>query len=204
MIYHGLRGTFEDLVADILEKTCTPPPVPNPIKVRHLEVSTSSQPKPECPTLFMVRGRLSAHRHNCSHSGVHALLQCGPTSDFMSMQMAKRAQLPLYKLTHPGHVMTDRGVQVEVRYYTRAYVRVGKCMYFDTTLRSVRFCRTRCLGYHGLAGIARLSTGRSGMRTNDTNRLRTNCPSMDPEIPPGYSFKQLRSLTSFEHFHAVR
>ena len=28
----------------ILEKSCTPPPVPNPQKIQHLEVSTSSQP----------------------------------------------------------------------------------------------------------------------------------------------------------------
>ena len=42
----------------------------------------------------------------------------------MSMQTAKRARLPLYKLTNPGHGLTAGGVQVEVRYYTGAYVRV--------------------------------------------------------------------------------
>ena len=42
------------------------------------------------------------------------------------------------------------------------------------------------------------------MWTYNTDRLRTDCPSMDPEIPSGYSFKQLRSWTSFEHSHPVR
>ena len=44
----------------------------------------------------------------------------------MSIQTAKRARLSLYKLKNPGHVLTAAGVQVEVRYYTRAYVRVGE------------------------------------------------------------------------------
>ena len=57
------------------------------------------------------------------------LVDCGGTSDFMSMQTAKRARLPLYKLTNPGHVLTAGGVQVEVRYYTRAYVRVGELVF---------------------------------------------------------------------------
>ena len=47
----------------------------------------------------------------------------------MSMQTAKRAPLPLYKLTNPGHVVTAGGVQVEVRYYTRAYVRVPEFVF---------------------------------------------------------------------------
>ena len=44
----------------------------------------------------------------------------------MSMQTAKRARVPLYKLTDPGHVLTAEGVQVEVRYYARGYVRFGE------------------------------------------------------------------------------
>ena len=44
------------------------------------------------------------------------LLDCGATSDFMQMQTAKRARLPLYELTHPGQMMTAGGFQVEVRY----------------------------------------------------------------------------------------
>ena len=44
----------------------------------------------------------------------------------MSMQTAKRARPPFYKMTNPGHVVTAGGVQVEVRYYTRTYVRVGE------------------------------------------------------------------------------
>ena len=45
------------------------------------------------------------------------------------MQTAKRGQLPLYKLRNPGHVLTAGGVQVEVRYYTRAYVRVRELVF---------------------------------------------------------------------------
>ena len=47
----------------------------------------------------------------------------------MSMQTAKRARLPPYKLTNPGHVLTAGGVQVEVRYYMRAYFRVGELVF---------------------------------------------------------------------------
>ena len=47
----------------------------------------------------------------------------------MSMQTARRARLPLYKLTNPGHLLTAGGVQVEVRYYTRAYDRVGELIF---------------------------------------------------------------------------
>ena len=50
------------------------------------------------------------------------LVDCGATSDFMSMQTAKRVRLPLYKLRNPGDVLTAGGVQVEVRYYTRACI----------------------------------------------------------------------------------
>ena len=47
----------------------------------------------------------------------------------MSMQTAKRTRLPLYKLTNPGHVLTAGGVQVEMRYYMRAYVRVEELVF---------------------------------------------------------------------------
>ena len=57
------------------------------------------------------------------------LLDCGATSDFMWMQTAKRARLPLYNLTHPGHVMTAGRVQVKIRYYTRACVRIGEFIF---------------------------------------------------------------------------
>ena len=50
------------------------------------------------------------------------LLDCGATSDFMSMQTAKRGRFPLYKLTHPRHLMTARVVQVKVGYHGGAYV----------------------------------------------------------------------------------
>ena len=80
-------------------------------------------------SLFTVRGRICARRDDSFDSSVEWLVDCGATSDFMSMQTAKRAQLPLYKLTNPGHVLTAGGVQVEVRYYTRAYVRVGELVF---------------------------------------------------------------------------
>ena len=54
------------------------------------------------------------------------LLDCGATSDLMSMQTAKRAVLPHYELTHPGNIMTAGGVHIEVRYYTRACVCIAK------------------------------------------------------------------------------
>ena len=73
-----------------------------------------------------------AFAHVCDDffgSSVELLVDCGATSDFMSIQTAKRAQLPVYKLTNPGHVLTAGCVQVEVRYYTRAYVRVGELVF---------------------------------------------------------------------------
>ena len=36
---------------------------------------------------------------------------------------------PFYKLRNPGHVLTAGGVEVEVRYYTRAYVPVGELVF---------------------------------------------------------------------------
>ena len=47
----------------------------------------------------------------------------------MSMKTAKRSRLLLYKVTHPGNFMTAGGVQVEVRYYTRAYVPIGEFLF---------------------------------------------------------------------------
>ena len=78
--------------------------------------------EPEHASLFTVRGHICAFREDSLDSSVELLVDCGATSDFMSMQAAKRAQLPLYKLRNPGHVLAAGGVQVEVRYYTRAYV----------------------------------------------------------------------------------
>ena len=82
--------------------------------------------EPEHASLFTVRGRICACREESFDSSVKLLVNCGATSDFMWMQTAKRARLPLYKLRNPGHVLTAGGTQVEVRYYTRAYVRVGE------------------------------------------------------------------------------
>ena len=52
-----------------------------------------------------------------------------PTYLPTSMQTVNRAQLALYKLTNPGHVVTPGGVQVQVRYYTTAYVRVREFVF---------------------------------------------------------------------------
>ena len=78
--------------------------------------------EPEHAFRFTVRGRICACREDSFDSSVELLVDCGATSDFMSMQTAKRARLPLDKLRSPGHVLTAGGVQVKVRYYTRAYV----------------------------------------------------------------------------------
>ena len=75
--------------------------------------------------------------------------------------------------------------------------------YFDTTSRFSRFCRMWGLGYHGFEATTRLSTGKNGMQTYNTDRLDTAFHSMDPGIPPSYSSKRLRSWTSFRHFQPV-
>ena len=80
--------------------------------------------EPEHASLFTVRGRICACRDDFFDSSVELLVNCGATSDFMSMQTAKRA-----RLRNPGHVLTAGGVQVKVRYYTRAYVRVGELVF---------------------------------------------------------------------------
>ena len=77
----------------------------------------------------MVRGRICARGDASFDSSVELLVDCGATGDFMSMQTAKRARLPLYKLTNPGHVLTAGGVQVEVQYYMRAHVRGGDLVF---------------------------------------------------------------------------
>ena len=85
--------------------------------------------EPEHASLFTVRGSICARPDDSFDSSVECLVDCGATSDFMSMQTATRARLPLYELRNPGHVLTAGGVQVEVRYYTRPYVRVGELVF---------------------------------------------------------------------------
>ena len=85
--------------------------------------------EPEHATLFTVRGRICARCDDSFESSVELLVCCGARSDFMSMQTAKRAQLPLYRLTNPGRFVTAGGVQVEVRYYMRTYVGVGELVF---------------------------------------------------------------------------
>ena len=93
-------------------------------------VTLESVDDPEHAILFTVAGRLSAHREGLEDSmGVQVLLDSGATSDFMSMKTAQSARLPLYKPTRPGHVLAAGGVQVEVRYYARAYVRIGNVVF---------------------------------------------------------------------------
>ena len=85
--------------------------------------------EPEHAPLFTVRGRIGTCRDDSFDCSVELIVDCGATSEFMSMQTAKRARLPLFKLRNPGHVLTAGGVRVEVRYYTRAYVRVGELVF---------------------------------------------------------------------------
>ena len=85
--------------------------------------------EPEHASLFTVRGRICACREDSFDFSVELLVDCAATSDFMSMQTAKRARLPLYRLRNPGHVLTAGGVQDKVRYYTRAYVQVGELVF---------------------------------------------------------------------------
>ena len=159
--------------------------------------------EPEHASLFTVRGRICACRDDTFDSSVEFLVDCGATSDFMSMQTAKRARLPLYKLRNPRHFLTAGGVQVEVsRYYTRAYVRVGELV-FRRHLRSWKFCRMWYLDYHGFEATIELSTGRSGTQTFNMVQICTGCLLANQDIPPSYSFKPLRSWTFFRYFHPV-
>ena len=50
--------------------------------------------EPEHASLFMVRGRICACREDSFDCSVELFVDCGATSDFMSMQTAKRARLP--------------------------------------------------------------------------------------------------------------
>ena len=85
--------------------------------------------EPEHATLFTVRGLICGRPDNSFESRSELLGDCGATNAFMSTHTAKRAQLAFYKLTKPGQVLTARGSQVEVRYYTRAYVWVGESLF---------------------------------------------------------------------------
>ena len=85
--------------------------------------------EPEHPSLFTVSGRICAPHDDSFDCGLELLVDCGVTSDFMWMQTSNSARLPLYKLTNPGHVLRAGGVQAEVRYYTRAHVRVGELLF---------------------------------------------------------------------------
>ena len=100
-----------------------------PEKNSTLESVNVEGTKPEQASLFTVPGRICARRDDSFDSSMELLLDCGATSSFMSMQTAKRARFPRYKLPNPEHVLTAGGVQVEVRYYTRAYVRVGELVF---------------------------------------------------------------------------
>ena len=92
-------------------------------------MSTSKEPKPEHANLFAVRGCICARQDDSLDSNVELLVDCGAPSDFMSIQTAKRVRLPLNNLTNPGHVVTARGVQVEVRHYTRVFIGVGEFVF---------------------------------------------------------------------------
>ena len=144
----------------------------------------------EDASLFTVRGRICARRDDSCHSSVELLVDCGATSDFMSMQTAKRARLPLYKLTIPGHVLTAGGVQAKVRSYTRAYVQVGELV-FRHYFKVLEILPNVVLVLPWLRGIIQLSTGRNGMPTYGMVRVDTDCLSTSQGIPPSCSSKPL-------------
>ena len=157
--------------------------------------------EPEHASLFTVRGRICACREDSFDCSMEFLVDCGATSDFMSMQTAKRAQLPLYKLRKPGHVLTAGGVQVEVRYYTRAYVRVGELV-FRHHFKVLEILPEVVLGLPWLRSYNPTVNWKERyadiQHGSNTGYLLAN-----QDIPPSYSFKLLQSWTFFRYFHAV-
>ena len=73
----------------------------------------------------------------------------------MSMQTAKRARLPLYKLTNSGHVLIAE-VSKSKCDTTREPMFELENSYFDITSRTCRFRRMWYLDYHGFQGIIQL------------------------------------------------
>ena len=124
------------------------------------------------------------------------LLDCAVTIYFMWKQTAQRAQLPLYSLTHPGPVMTAGRVQVKIWYYMTACVRIGEVV-FRPHFKVLDILPGVVLG------IPRVRISKE--RNADILQRSTlyQFASMDPEIPPGYSSKQLRSTGFFRHFYPV-
>ena len=156
----------------------------------------SKEPKPEHASLFTVRGRTCACREDSFDSSAELLVDCGATSDFMWMQTAKRARRPLYKLRNPGHVLTAGGVQVEVRYYTRAYVRVGELV-FRHHFKVLEILPDVVLG------LPWLRSYNPTVNSKERYAHIQHYLLANQDISASYSFKQLRSWTFFRYFHPV-
>ena len=158
--------------------------------------------EPAHASLFTVRGRICARRDDSFDSRVELLVDCGATSDFMSMQTAKRARLPLYKLTNPGHVLTAGGVQVEVRYYTRAYVRVGQLV-FRPHFKVLEILPDVVLGLPWLRSYNPTVNWKERHADIQHGSSSYRCLLTSQDIPPSCSSKPLRSWTFFRYFHPV-
>ena len=76
-------------------------------------------------------------------------------------------------------------------------------LYFVISSRSWKFCRIWYLDYHGFEATTQLSTGRNGTPTSNMVQIHTGYLLANQDIPPSYSFKQLRSWTFFRYFHPV-
>ena len=59
------------------------------------------------------------------------------------------------------------------------------------------------LDCHGFEATIRLSTKRNGTQTSNLVRICSGCFLPTQGIPPSYSFKPLRSWTSFRYFHSL-
>ena len=79
-------------MADVLNTTTS---TNKPEKNSTLGSVTVGGAEPEHVSLFTVRGRICACREDSLDSSVELFVDCEATSDFMSMQTAKRARLPL-------------------------------------------------------------------------------------------------------------
>ena len=120
----------------------------------------------------------------------------------MSMQTAKRARLPLYKLRNPGHVFTAGGGQVEVRYYTRTYVRVGELV-FRHHFKVLEILPDVVLGLPWLRSYNPIVNWKERYADIQHGLNSYRLPLANQDIPPSYSFKPLQSWTFFRYFHPV-
>ena len=141
-----------------------------PKKISTLEGVNVQGTESEHASLFTVRGRICARRDDFFDSGAEVLVDCGATSDFMSMQTAEKARRPLCKLTNAGQVLTAEVSKLKCD-TTREPMSELENSYFDITSGSWRFCWMWYLDYHGFKAIIQLSFGRNSMRTSNMIRV---------------------------------